>query len=74
MTNYQRYPIHWVKFIKINLYLLILAWIFLVGFNPLNAKPAPNSFSDLVEKYLLEEKLIISKQSNQILSDGPFKK
>ncbi|OUX41840.1 serine protease [bacterium TMED277] len=50
MINYQRYPIHGVKFIKINLYLLVLAWIFLVGFNPLNAKPAPNSFSDLVEK------------------------
>ena len=31
------------------------------------------NFSELVEKYLTEEKSIVDKQCDQILSDGPFK-
>ena len=50
MKNYLRYSLDWVKVFKINIFLSILVWLLLIGFNQSNAKPAPNSFSDLVEK------------------------
>ena len=50
MTNYLHYSLKFAKILKLNLFFPMLVWLVLIDFNPLIAKPAPNSFSDLVEK------------------------
>ncbi len=50
MTSYLSYSLNGAKVFQINIFLSILVCLFLIGSNQSNAQPAPNSFSNLVEK------------------------
>ena len=49
MTNYVRYSLNLVNGFQINLFFPTIILLFIIGLGPTNAKPVPNSFSDLVE-------------------------